>query len=139
MYPISKKIKVVEHATVEKDHFSNDEIIPSATVKFTCCDCSHKNIVEIFPYESAFPVFQMYNEERVLSRSQLLEHKIVSETSQGRRHFGDLTVKDLPTLYFGTDCQNCYSKYFCVFSYGEWQPGLTLLIVSGVWKYEELE
>jgi len=48
-------------------------------------------------------------------------------------------VDDLPTLYFGTACKTCHSKYICVFGYGEKQPGLTVLTISGIWKYKELE
>ncbi|MGG5207570.1 hypothetical protein ACQWU4_01395 [Chryseobacterium sp. MIQD13] len=139
MYSISKKISIGKQVNVSKNRFINDEIIPSATTKFTCCDCGHENVIEISPYKSGFPISQIYNDDQVLSRNELLKNKMVTETSQRMLHFGDLTVRDLPTLYFGTDCQNCYSKYFCVFSYGEWQPGLTLLNISGIWKYEKPE
>ncbi|KMQ58778.1 hypothetical protein ACM40_17500 [Chryseobacterium sp. BLS98] len=139
MYSISKKIKLIRQAALAKNHFSNDEIISAAVTQFTCSDCGQENSIEIFPYQSGFPIFQIYNEDKVLSRNELLENKIVTETSRRISYLGELTVNDLPTLYFGTDCQNCHSKYFCVFSYGEWQPGLTLLNISGVWKYEELE
>ncbi|REC78506.1 hypothetical protein DRF60_08615 [Chryseobacterium elymi] len=139
MHSISKKIKISKQAAIIKKHFSNDEIIPSAATKYTCCDCGHQNTIEIFPYETGFPILQIYNEDAVLSKSELLNNKIITETSQRMAHFGDLTVNDLPTLYFGTDCQVCHSNYICVFSYGEKQPGLTLLNISGIWKYEELE
>lgn len=139
MYSISKKIGIREKASIAKNIFSNDEIIPSAVTTFTCCDCSHQNIIEIIPYESGFPIFQIYHEDKVLSKNELLQHKIVTESSNRMLHFGELTVNDLPTLYFGTRCPSCGSSYFCVFSYGEKQPGLTLLEISGVWKYEDLE
>lgn len=137
MYSISKKINILEKALVAKSFFSNDEIIPSAVTKFTCCNCGSENLIEIKPYESGFPILQIYSEDKVLSKSELLNNKIVSETSTRMLHFGELTVHDLPTLYFGTDCSSCHSKYICVFSYGEKQPGLTLLEISGVWKYEQ--
>lgn len=137
MYSISRKIKLVKPALVVKNHFINDETIPSAKTKFTCCDCSHENTIEIFPYETGFPIFQVYNEDRILSKSELLNNRMVTETSQRMIHLGDLTVNDLPTLYFGTGCQVCHSEYICVFSYGEKQPGLTVLNISGVWKYKE--
>ncbi|MDQ0064784.1 hypothetical protein [Chryseobacterium lathyri] len=139
MYSISKKITLNKQALIAKNHFSNDEIIPAALTKFTCCNCGHQNTVEIFPYETGFPIFQIYNEDKVLSKNELLHNQIVTETSQRMVHFGSLTVNDLPTLYFGTDCQACHSKYICVFSYGEKQPGLTLLNISGIWQYEELK
>ncbi|MEI3791035.1 MULTISPECIES: hypothetical protein [unclassified Chryseobacterium] len=139
MYSISKKIKLIRQAAIAKNHFSNDETVPAAETKFTCCDCGQENSIEIFPYKSGFPIFEIYNEDKVLSRNELLENKIVTETSRRILYLGELTVSDLPTLYFGTDCRSCQSKYICVFSYGEWQPGLILLNISGIWKYEELE
>ncbi|MCS3869617.1 hypothetical protein J3D55_002533 [Chryseobacterium ginsenosidimutans] len=139
MYSISKKISIGKQASVAKSTFSNDEIAPSAEVKFTCCNCGHENAVEIIPYESGFPIFQIYNKDKVLSKNELIKNGFVTETMKNMLHFGELTVNNLPTLYFGTNCQSCDSKYICVFSYGEKQPGLTLLTISGVWKYEEGE
>src|SRR3982750_1347014 len=127
MYSISKKIFIEKQVSVVKNKFSNAEITNSAEVKFKCCNCEHENIVTITPYESGFPIFQLYNNEEVFAKNELLKNKIVSETSINLLHFGELTVNDLPTLYFGTDCSSCHSKYICVFSYGEKQPGLTLL------------
>lgn len=139
MYSISKKINIVEKAVVVKSFFSNDEIIPSAITQFTCCDCNRKNAIEITPYESGFPIFQLYNEDKILSKSELLKNGMVTATSQTMLHFGELTLSNLPTLYFGTNCESCQSKYVGIFNYGEKQPGLTLLEISGVWKYEEVE
>jgi len=138
MYSISKKIKIEKQASVVKTTFSNDEIIPTAVVKFSCCNCGHENAVEITPYESGFPIFQIFNENKVLSKSELMQNAMVTETAKNMLHLGEITVNNLPTLYFGTDCESCHSKYICVFSYGEKQPGLTLLTVSGVWMYEEI-
>jgi hypothetical protein len=138
MYSISKKISIEKQVAVIKNTFSNAEIGNSAEVKFKCYNCEHENIVKITPYESGFPIFQLYNNEKVLAKNELLKNKIVSETSENLLHFGELTVNDLPTLYFGTDCPSCHSKYICVFSYGEKQPGLTLLTISGVWKYNDI-
>lgn len=139
MYSISKKINIGEKVSVDKDIFTNDEITPAAVTNFTCCECGHKNTIEIVPYQSGFPILQIYNEDKVLSKNELLKNGAVAETSQGMLHFGALTVNNLPTLYFGTDCSFCHSKYFCVFSYGEKQPGLTVLNISGIWRYENLE
>ncbi|MGH1517163.1 hypothetical protein [Chryseobacterium sp. JK1] len=136
MYSISRKITLVKKALVSKNSFINDETIPSANTTFTCCNCHHENTIEITPYQSGFPISQVYHEDKVVSESTLLEQKIVNRTSQGMSHFGELTVNNLPTLYFGTDCSSCHSHYFCVFSYGEKQPGLTALTISGIWKYE---
>ena len=138
MYSISKKILIEKQVAVEKDSFSNAEISQSAAVKFKCCNCGHENNVKIIPYESGFPIFQLYNDEKVLTKNELLSNNIVSETAVNLLHFGELTVNNLPTLYFGADCPSCHAKYICIFSYGEKQPGLTLLTISGVWKYNEI-
>ncbi|GEM_PF-407836 len=139
MYSISEKIRISKKALLEKSVFLNNEIIPAAMVKFICCDCSHENRVEIIPHQSGFPVLQIYNEDKVLPKNELLKHEIVTTTSPGMLHFGELTVNQLPTLYFGTHCKTCYSKYICVFGYGEKQPGMTILQISGIWKYEEIQ
>ncbi|HCA09495.1 hypothetical protein [Chryseobacterium sp.] len=139
MYSISKKINIGPQALIAKNFFSNDEIIPAAVTTFTCCDCGHTNTITIKPYESGFPIFQIYSEDKVLSNTELLKNKMVTETSARMIHFGALTVTDLPTLYFGAQCESCHAKYIAVFSYGEKQPGLTVLNISGVWKYEDSE
>ncbi|CAI8789736.1 hypothetical protein [Chryseobacterium sp. IT-36CA2] len=136
MHSISEKIKITGKASVEKSTFINDEALPSATTTFTCCDCGHKNTFEIAPYSSGFPILQLYHEDKVISKDELLQHRIANGTSQSMFHFGELTVNNMPTLYFGTDCSSCHSKYLCVFSYGEKQPGLMILSISGIWKYE---
>ncbi|PKF76032.1 hypothetical protein [Chryseobacterium sp. PMSZPI] len=139
MYPISKKISIGKKALLEKDIFTNDEISPSAIVNFICGDCNHQNTVEIIPYQSGYPIIQMYHNDQVLSKNELLKNGLATETSTGMQHFGEITVNNLPTLYFGTACSTCHSKYIGVFSYGEKQPGLTILNISGIWKYQELK
>ncbi|RLJ32508.1 hypothetical protein CLU97_1965 [Chryseobacterium sp. 7] len=139
MYSISEKINITGKASIEKNTFINDEALPSATTTFICCDCGHKNTFGIEPYASGFPILQLYHEDKVISKDALLQHGIVNGTSQSMFHFGELTVNNMPTLYFGTDCSSCHSKYLCVFSYGEKQPGLMILNISGIWKYEELK
>jgi hypothetical protein len=139
MYSISNKISIHKKALTAKSSFINDEMIPAAVTTFTCCDCGHENTIEIIPYNSGFPILQIYQENKVLSKNELLKNGMVSETSKMMSHFGELTVNNLPTLYFGTGCSSCHAKYICVFSYGERQPGLTALNISGIWKYEELD
>jgi hypothetical protein len=139
MYSISKKISVGQQASVVKSTFINNEIVQPTVIQFKCCHCGHENTVEIKPYESGFPILQIYNENKVLSKNELLKNGMVIETNKDRLHVGELTVNNLPTLYFGTKCQSCDSKYIGVFSYGEKQPGLELLTISGIWKYEEIE
>ncbi|MFN8438025.1 MAG: hypothetical protein U0V72_10310 [Cytophagales bacterium] len=136
MYSISKKISIIGKANLLKNSFCNEEIGQTVVTKFSCCNCGHKNKIEITPYESGFPIFQIYNEEKVLSRSELIEKKVLQETSHWMKHYGELTLNDLPTLYFGIDCESCQSSFIAVFCYGEKQPGLTLLEISGVWQYE---
>ncbi|MDR6457953.1 hypothetical protein J2786_001046 [Chryseobacterium vietnamense] len=139
MYSISEKINITGKVPVEKSSFINDEALPSATTIFTCSHCGNQNTIKIAPYASGFPVLQLYHEDKVLSKDELLQQGIVNGTSRSMFHFGELTVNNLPTLYFGTDCSSCHSKYICVFSYGEKQPGLMILTISGVWKYEQLQ
>jgi len=139
MYSISEKINITGKASVEKSTFMNDEALPSAITTFTCCNCGNTNTIAIAPYTSGFPILQLYHEDKVISKDELLKHGIANGTSQRMFHFGELTVNDLPTLYFGTDCPSCHAKYICVFSYGEKQPGLMILNISGAWKYEELK
>lgn len=135
MYPITEKIIIGKKAMLEKDSFINEKIGLSAEVKFTCSECGHKNSVSIRPYESGFPVFQLYHENKVLSKHDLLNNGMAEETSSYMLHLGEITVNDRPTLYFGTGCPFCDSKYIGVFSYGEKQPGLEVLSVSGIWNY----
>lgn len=139
MYSISKKISIGKKAALAKDRFVNNEAIPAAITQFTCCSCNHENTIKISPYQSGFPIIQVYHEDKVLPKSGLLKNGMVAETSQRMIHLGELTVNDLPTLYFGTDCPSCLSKYICVFSYGERQPGLEILQISGIWEYQELK
>lgn len=139
MYSISKKIKIVNKALLQKDRFINDEAIPAAVTQFTCCKCGHENTVEISPYKSGFPIFQIYGEDKVMAKSELLKNQMTSQTSQRMQHYGELTVNDLPTLYFGTSCTSCNANYICIFSYGEKQPSLEILNISGIWEYQEAE
>ncbi len=139
MYSISKKISIGKNASIAKNKFINDEAIPAAKTTFKCCSCNQENTIEISPYQSGFPIFQIYADDKVLSKAELLKHSMTTQTSQRMQHFGELTVKDLPTLYFGTNCSSCPATYICVFSYGEWQPGLEILNISGIWEYKEAE
>lgn len=139
MYLIAKKINIGRKASVVKNNFISNEIVKSAPMEFRCCKCCHENTIEIVPYETGFPIFQIYKEDKVLSESELLKKEMVFKTFGNYMHFGELTVNNLPTLYFGTDCSSCDSKYICIFSYGEKQPGMEVLTVSGVWEYKDAE
>jgi len=137
MYAITKKIQIVNKADIPKDSFINNEISPSAELKFICYKCSHENLLKITPYESGFPVFQLYHENKILSINDLLKNSMIKETQKNMLHVGEFTFNDLPTLYFGTDRESCAAKYIVIFSYGEKQPGLEILSVSGIWEYAE--
>ncbi|GAA5089095.1 hypothetical protein GCM10023210_13480 [Chryseobacterium ginsengisoli] len=139
MYSISKKITIGKQVSIAKNSFINNEIYPFVEIGFSCCNCGHENSVIIKPYESGFPIFQIYDEDKVLSKNELLESKLVSETNYNANYLGELTVNNLATLYFGTDCSSCHLKYIGVFSFGEKQPGLEILTVSGIWNYKEIE
>ena len=139
MYSISKKISIGKQVSIAKNSFINDEIYPSVEIRFSCCNCGYENSVVIKPYESGFPIFQIYDENKILSKNEMLENKLVSETSYNANYLGELTVNNLATLYFGSDCVSCQSKYIGVFSFGEKQPGLEILTVSGIWNYDEVE
>jgi hypothetical protein len=135
LYPISEKIIVGKKAVLDKERFINEEIGRLAEVRFACCQCGNRNTVELKPYESGFPVLQLYEHEKVLSGNDLLKNGMAETTSPERLYLGKITVNDLPTLYFGTGCLICSSKYIGIFSYGEKQPGLEILKISGIWNY----
>ncbi|MFX9397350.1 hypothetical protein ABTO25_20245, partial [Acinetobacter baumannii] len=82
-------------------------------------------------------VFQLYHENKILSINDLLKNSMIKETQKNMLHVGEFTFNDLPTLYFGTDCESCGTKYIVIFSYGEKQPELEILSVSGIWEYAE--
>jgi len=135
LYPITEKIIIGNRAVLEKELFINEEIGRSAGVQFTCCRCENRNTVELTPYESGFPVLQLYDKGKVLSENDLLKNGMAEATSQDRLYLGKMTVSNLPTSYFGANCRSCASKYIGIFSYGEKQPGLEMLKISGIWNY----
>ncbi|ROI05781.1 hypothetical protein EGI16_05210 [Chryseobacterium sp. G0240] len=139
MYSIVEKINIGKKALISQTDFTNEETVPSAKTSFICCQCNHENTIEIVPYQSGFPIFQLYHGDQVITKNDLLKNGAVTQTSATMQHFGELTVNNLPTLYFGTSCKTCTSKYICVFGYGEKQPGLTILTISGIWEYKESE
>jgi hypothetical protein len=138
MKTITSKISICQKVETTKSKFINSEITFPIKSDFKCCNCHFVNNIEIIPYSSGFPIFQLYDDNKILSKEELLENNIVSKTSIWMNHFGELTFNDLPTLYFSIKCQNCDSDYLCVFSCGEKQPGLELLEISGIWEFEYL-
>ncbi|WP_326981380.1 hypothetical protein VUJ46_14085 [Chryseobacterium sp. MYb264] len=135
MHSLAKKIQLVKQAFPTKTSFCNGETSPSAVTSFECCECGHQNPLKITPYESGYPIGLLYHKDQVISKEELLRHKLVTKTAKNFLHFGEFTVNNLPTLYFGISCTFCRTGYICIFSYGEKQPGLTLLTISGIWEY----
>jgi hypothetical protein len=137
MFRINKKIEIQSLATNTNHIFRNEEINPFVISSFECCNCNYKNEFRITPYETGFGFLEIYQEEKVLSKEEILKNKIATETSRWVSYLGEITVNDLPTLYFGVTCEKCYSNHLIVFCYGEKQPGLLILEISGVWCYIE--
>lgn len=135
IYPIQQKIRITNRAMVDKTTFINDETVPCISTQYTCCHCEKKNVLTITPYESGFPVFKLYHHEEVLSVTTMLEQGMVQTTHHHMLHLGEFTVHNLPTLYGGLTCSQCNTGHIVVFGYGEQQPGLTRLEISGVWEY----
>ncbi|MCC6702170.1 MAG: hypothetical protein IT221_11645 [Fluviicola sp.] len=101
------------------------------------CSCGNEEQLSITPYESGFPFAQVYHFQQLISTSQLLARGMAKETAPFYQHFGAYTVNNLPTFYFKTVCDQCHQKRITVFSFGEQQPGLEVLTISGTWKLEE--
>lgn len=137
MFKISEKIKIVCADSNSNRIFSNEQIYPYAKSNFNCCYCEFNNEIKITPYETGFGFFEIYNNEKVLTKEEIITNKIAKKSSPWATYLGEITVNDLPTLYFGTLCKKCYSNHLVVFCCGEKQPGLVLLEISGVWKYEK--
>ncbi|MNS67492.1 hypothetical protein D3C72_1007470 [compost metagenome] len=136
MYRIDHTIRLLKAAAVDKKEFINEATRPSAWTQFHCTQCGEANPLLITPYESGFPILSLYDGTMPrLKQEELLEHKALQHTHQSMLHVGALTVRNLPTLYFGTDCHKCNTPHICIFGYGEQQPGLEILEVSGVWQY----
>lgn len=133
MFRISSKIEIQSLSLNTNRIYRNEETNPFITSVFKCCKCDHENELKITPYETGFGFFEIYKDNLILSKREILENKIATETSNWASHLGELTVHNLPTLYFGILCEKCRSNHLVVFGYGEKQPGLTILEVSGVW------
>lgn len=115
--------------------FYNDACY-SATTNLQC-SCGNEEQISITPYESGFPLAQLYHYQQFISTSQLLARGMAKETAPFYHHLGAYTVNNLPTFYFKTVCEQCHQKRITVFSFGEQQPGLEVLTISGTWKLEE--
>jgi hypothetical protein len=135
MFRIKNKIEIQGLCPNTDRVFRNEETSPFAASSFKCCKCGHENKFKITPYEAGFGFLEIYQDNKVLSKKEVLENRIAVETSGWASYLGDLTVNNLATLYFGTACGKCHSHRLVVFCYGEQQPGLTILKIAGVWYY----
>jgi hypothetical protein len=135
MFRINNKIQLQSLSPNTNHVFRNEETNPFVSSSFKCCKCNHENKFKIIPYETGFGFLEIYQDNNVLSKEEILEKKIATETSSWASYLGDLTVNDLATLYFGMACEKCHSNHLIVFCYGEKQPGLVVLEISGVWNF----
>ncbi|WP_103865493.1 hypothetical protein [Aquimarina sp. I32.4] len=138
MNKIEKNIKLLKEITPTKDEFINEELRPSVKTSFNCCNCSANNEIEITPYQTGFPFFQVYK-NNFLSVKSILNNKIASCSSSWASHFGEYLVYDLPTLYFMKKCDTCNEKFLIVFGYGESQPSKWVCKISSIWQIEEID
>ncbi len=131
MEAITACSSVGEQVLCRPTQFYNDACY-SAKAKIQCtCGCEVP--LTITPYESGFPLAQLYHFQQLISVSQLVKRGMAKETAPFYGHFGDYTVNDLPTFYFKSTCSNCMQQLITVFSFGEQQPGLEVLTISGTW------
>lgn len=79
MYSISEKINIKNKAIISRDVFANREMEQIVILYFKCTNCHHQNKIEITPYESGFPILEIYEGEKVLSRKELLENKMLTD------------------------------------------------------------
>lgn len=137
MYRIDNRIEVKEKVYVTKSTFINEETRPFVNTFFRCSLCNKENYLKIEPYKSGFPIMDLYSENEHFIED-MLENNMVKETSKYYKHYGEYTVNELPTFYFGLECESCTSKYIVISSFGEKQPSLDICYISGVWKYIDL-
>ncbi len=135
MFRIFHKIKILKAAIVSENTFRNEQTDPSVQSSFKCCHCSKYNKINIVPYQTGFPFSEIYKNEKVLTAHEILDNGLATKTSDWAVYMGDFTIDNLPTLYFGVDCNFCNAKHIVVFSFGEKQPGLEICEISGVWEF----
>lgn len=136
MNKIESKIVIQERVLASKTSFQNNQIGSLVRTDFTYNNCCCTNQIEIVPYETGYPFFNLYENNTVLSTKEILYKKVATVTDPwAADHLGELTVDNLPTLYLGIECIQCNAKYLVVFGYGEKRPGVVILEISGIWKY----
>lgn len=135
MEAITSMSRVGEQLLCRPTTFYNDACYSAVTN--LQCSCGSEEQLSITPYESGFPLAQVYHFQELISTSQLLARGMAKATAPIYQHLGAYTVNNLPTFYFKTVCEYCHQKRITVFSFGEQQPGLEVLTISGTWKLEE--
>jgi len=136
MYKISGIVTVKNHAVLERKIFINEQLDPIVNTSFYCNNCNCRNHITIVPYKTGFSFLDLYANNEFLNENEISRNRMATKTSKSALRFGNYTVSNLPTLYFGTKCIECGREYLVVFSYGEKQPGLEICEISGVWEIE---
>lgn len=135
MYKIESKIDIKNRMSVYKKTFINEELFPKVKTRFICANSNRGQDIEIIPFKSGFLFHELYEKE-YLQRQTILKEGI-AKAPIFNNHSKDLRVWNLPTFYYGIQCENCLQKYIVVFGLGEQQPGKTVCQISGVWSYDE--
>lgn len=133
MNKIIGKIKLLKKIKIEKEEFINNELKPFMSTQITCLNCLENIEINIIPFQTGFPFFQIYRNE-YLSIDKIIEEGLAKKSSAWSSHHGEYLVYDLPTLYFKQVCHSCKEKFIIVFGLGESQPGKWICKISGVWQ-----
>lgn len=135
MQKISSPIRLINKVDITKDTFINEELKPFVSSSFQCCKCSENIKIEIKPYQTGYPFFNIYR-NNFLTEGKIIESNLATKSSNWASHFGEYLVYDLPTLYFNETCPNCNENFIVVFGLGESQPSKWVCKISGIWQIE---
>jgi len=133
MQKIESQIKLISKVGIEKDTFINNELKPFVSSSFLCSKCSENIKIEIKPYQTGFPFFNIYR-NKLLPEKKIIESNLASQSSSWASHFGEYLVYDLPTLYYSETCPKCNETFIIVFGLGESQPSKWICKISGIWR-----
>ncbi len=138
MNKIEKNIKLLKEIPPAKSLFINEELKPNVTTSFNCCNCSTINEINITPYQTGYPFFQVYK-NNFLSIKNVLSNNIASRSSSWASHLGEYLIDNLPTLYYKKKCDKCGEKFLIIFGLGESQPSKWVCKISNIWHINEIE
>jgi hypothetical protein len=133
MQKVESKIQLISKVDIKKDTFINHELKPFVSSSFQCSGCSENIKIEIKPYQTGFPFFNIYRNQ-FLTEEKIIESKLASQSSSSASHLGEYLVYDLPTLYYNEVCPNCNETFIVVFGLGESQPSKWVCKISGIWQ-----